>query len=441
MRHKPNLETYLHLFLDMDPGLQGTVPVEPSPPPTLFHYDAMQLYLHLLSRCKHFGCSFFYTFVPDSLPKHLTRILGYNRSSQARELSFCVLWAKSALDEYLTMLPQTKKLIAAAFLTSVFVALLGCQAAQPPTPTTAPTITTEPARVAVTAPATALATSVATVSAAKSTFVLADVSDKPTAAIDVLQPIADYLGTRLGKYGISSVTIKIAPDFQTLQQWLKAGDVDLIFQTPYPAVLLADSINAPIILRRWKDGDSDYYTVVFGRADSGMKTLTDLKGRMLAVQDDFSTSAYMLPLAYILEAGLKIARKDSTSVAVASDEVGFTYSKSDDNTLQWVISGKVAAGATDFRHYEKIPEDTRKQLVVLVETEKIPRGVVMLSPVTNPSLADGIKSILLDMTKSDEGNTTLQKFQNTARFDELPSGPDAALARVRALSKLLNSGK
>ncbi len=343
------------------------------------------------------------------------------------------------------MQSRVPALLRITLLFAVFILLLGNgmgQSAAQSTPAATETATQSATAKATSAPTQAATEAgVATEEPIKSVLTLGDVSDKPTATISVLQPIADYLAPRLAKYGVTSIAFKIAPDFKTLQKWLQTGEVDLIFQTPYPAVLLADSIHAKVILRRWKDGDAEYYTVVFGKADSGMKTLADLKGRMLAVQDDYSTSAYMLPLAYAIESGLTVTRKDTPNDSVAANEVGFTYSKSDDNTLQWVISGKVAAGATDFRHYEKIPADTRQQLVVLLETEKVPRGVAMVSPIFNSALTDAIKTILMDMDKTDEGKATLAKFQTTAKFDELPGGADEALARIRTLSKLLNQGK
>jgi len=273
--------------------------------------------------------------------------------------------------------------------------------------------------------------------AKRATFVIADVSSTPTNSITLLQPLADYLQVKLAPAGITNVTIKVAPDFDTIAAWLKNGEVDMLFQTPYPAVLLQNAVGAQPILRRWRDGDADYYTVIFARADSGIKGLADLKGKTLAVQDEFSTTAYMLPLAHILDSGIRIARLDSLTATVPADVVGYTNSKSDDNTLQWVISGKVAAGATDFRSYERIPAESRGQLVVLAQTEKVPRGLVVVRPGMDTVLLDTLKTTLLAMDKSDDGKAVLGKLQRTTKFDELSAESNVAMARVSTLTKLL----
>jgi hypothetical protein len=53
---------------------------------------------------------------------------------------------------------------------------------------------------------------------------------------------------------------------------------------------------------------------------------------------------------------------------------------------------------------------------------------------------DAIKAILFNMDQTDEGRAVLKGFQGTTKFDELPGGPETALARVRALTKLINKG-
>jgi phosphonate transport system substrate-binding protein len=325
------------------------------------------------------------------------------------------------MNSYLANLRRLK--ITLTMLCAIIVALAACTPASTPAPTVAPT--DKPAATAAEGKA----------------IVIGDVGAKPTAIIDGTQPFADYLAGQLSAQGITKGVVKVAPDFATIADWLKTGQVDMIFQTPYPAVLLEDAVGAKTILRRWKGGDADYYTVIFARADSGMKTLADLKGHMMAVQDEYSTSSYMLPMAYVLEAGLRLTKKDSPDVTVAADEVGYTNSKSDDNTLQWVISGKVAAAGTDNRTYEKIPEETRKQLIILGETEKTPRNVLMVRADLDPALVEALKTVLLTMEKSEEGKAALKSYQSTAKFDELPGGPEGALARMRELSKLLKSGK
>ena len=49
-----------------------------------------------------------------------------------------------------------------------------------------------------------------------------------------------------------------------------------------------------------------------------------------------------------------------------------------------------------------------------------------------------IKEPLLGLDKQPEGMDILKTFQTTKKFDKFANGPDAALARMKELSDLVN---
>jgi ABC-type phosphate/phosphonate transport system substrate-binding protein len=106
-----------------------------------------------------------------------------------------------------------------------------------------------------------------------------------------------------------------------------------------------------------------------------------------------------------------------------------------------VISGKVDIGATDNRTYERIPEESRKDLIILAQTRAVPRGVIVVRPGFDQSQLDALKTVFLDMGKDDESAKVLDAFQKTTKFDELPGGPDQALAPIREMVNALVQGK
>ncbi|MEZ4646360.1 MAG: phosphate/phosphite/phosphonate ABC transporter substrate-binding protein [Chloroflexota bacterium] len=270
-------------------------------------------------------------------------------------------------------------------------------------------------------------------------LVFGDISDEAAETINGTQPIADYLAAQLGDYGISRAEVKIAPDLDTMVQWMANGEVDLYFDSPYPALVISQKTGAEPILRRWKYGVSAYHTLFFARADAGITTVADLQGHMIAFEESFSTSGYMLPLSYLLEQGLNPVSKESPEVTVAADEIGYTFSTADNTTIQWVVSGRVVAGVVDNVTYELfVPEETRQEFVVLAETEDVPRQLVLVRPGMDADLKAAIKSGLLTMDETEEGRAVLDVFLTT-EFDEFPEGADAALARMRTLYDLAQS--
>lgn len=268
-------------------------------------------------------------------------------------------------------------------------------------------------------------------------LVLGDVSDEPAKKITRFQPLADYLAANLSEYGYAVGEVRIAPDLETMTAWMAAGEVDLYFDSLYPAMVVSDQSGAEPILRRWKKGNDQYHTVLFALVESGITSVEGLVGEMIAFEDPGSTSGYMLPLSYLIEAGLNPVEKGATESLVSEGEVGYVFSYEDQNTLQWVVSGVVAAGATDNGNYEDLLEETDAELVVIAETESVARQVVMVRAGMDPEILAAITKLLLELDEHPEGQAVLDEFK-TSQFDEFPEGANLAFERMRELFSLVS---
>lgn len=267
-------------------------------------------------------------------------------------------------------------------------------------------------------------------------LVLGDISDEAAETIQGTQPTADYIATRLSEFGITGATVKIAPDLETMIQWMADGVVDIYFDSPYPALVVSQETGAVPILRRLKYGVAEYHALFFTRADSGVTSLADLQGKKIAFEEPFSTSGYMLPYAYLIELGVNLVQKTGLESVVLPDEVGYVFSTADNTTIQWVVSGRVPVGVIDNISYELfIPKETRGELMVLAETEAVPRQLVLVRADTDAAMQEAIKQILLEMDETPEGQAVLETFLTT-EFDEFPEGAEPALGRIRALVEL-----
>ncbi len=273
-------------------------------------------------------------------------------------------------------------------------------------------------------PSTPSSTTPTATPTATKTIVIGDVTNQPAKKITRYQPLADYLAARLPQFGIGVGEVKVAPDVGTMAEFLKSGQVDLYFDSPYPAMIATNKSGAKPILRRWKGGDATYHTIVFALKDTGIERPEDLQGKMIAFDDVTSTSGFVLPFVYLKEKGLKLKEKDSTTDEVASDEVGYVFSKDDQNNIQWVISGKVDAAAVDNQSYLDIPEESRKAMVILGETEEVARHVVLVRSGLPPEQVEAIKQIMVGMDQTPEGKAVLEQFEKTAKFDTFPTQKD-----------------
>jgi len=286
--------------------------------------------------------------------------------------------------------------------------------------------------------ATSTATSLPEPTAAPKAIVLGAVSDNPAKKIKAYQPLADYLAAHLGQFGVAAGEVKVAPDQDTMIKWLKDGTVDLFFDSPYTAMIMNDQAGAQIILRSWKGGVDEYNSVILVRKDSGIKSLADLNGHVVALDDPTSTTAYMLPLAYMIEGGLKMVEVTSADSSVPADETGYLFAIGQDNVTAWLATDKVQAGAFSNEDLKDVPPDVMDTLAVLVETEKLPRYLALARPGMDQAELEAIKALLVGLDQTPEGPDILKAFDKTAKFDELPNA-EALLARMRQLYEVVKS--
>ncbi len=102
-------------------------------------------------------------------------------------------------------------------------------------------------------------------------------------ALDSWQPLADYLSAAIPdrRFELVPVTLVSAPER------IAAGEIDYLITNPGHYVTLDDTFGLSVLatrVRHEKDGTelTRFGTVIFARADSGITTVGDLRGRSLA---------------------------------------------------------------------------------------------------------------------------------------------------------------
>jgi len=166
-------------------------------------------------------------------------------------------------------------------------------------------------------------------------------------------------------------------------------------------------------------GKSEYQSIIFTRKDSGIARLEDLKGKVIAFEEPFSSSGYFLPKLDLLKKGFRLAPKRQGSEPVKADEVGYIFSHGDTNTLFWVLNGMVAAGAVDDQKYFMFARN-RDSFRIVHESASFPRQLVSFRADFPTKLLARVKELLLDMHQSEEGEKALRDFESTTKFDEIP---------------------
>jgi phosphonate transport system substrate-binding protein len=262
---------------------------------------------------------------------------------------------------------------------------------------------------------------------------LGEIADKPNEVITSMQPLADYLAERLADFGYQCGKVKVVLTIDEMIQAIKDGEVDLYMDSIFPAALVSNGTGAQPILRRQRNCDPDYYTIIFTTPDSGITSVDDLPGQMMAMDRSYSTSGFALPAAYLLDHGLNLVIKESWDEPVASDEVGIYFSTDDKNTLNLILAGKASAGATDDYYFGKGEEAKPGTLVNLAETAPVLRQVVLVRSSLEGDVQEAIKRGLSEAHLNPDGASVLLQAENSCVFDEPPDGIEAVISQMQAI--------
>lgn len=269
------------------------------------------------------------------------------------------------------------------------------------------------------------------------TIVWGKVDSEPTEAILKWQPVVDYLAANLGDSGIDNGVVKIAPDMVTMSRWVTNGEVDIVQDSFYPAMLVASISGAVPLVIRNKD-KSDRHAVFFARADSGLTSLEDLKGMTIALAEPHSTSGFMLPIVHLKQLGINPTEQPSQEeAAVSAADIGYIFSGDDDVAAQWVLNRTIIAGAVDNGTFEDFDEGNPGVLIVLGETEGMTRNSMILARKDlDPALHENIRQVLLAMDQNPEGRAILEK-NGAVNFIPFQGESKLVWAKAQELFKLI----
>ncbi|MGR3436585.1 MAG: phosphonate ABC transporter substrate-binding protein [Shimia sp.] len=148
------------------------------------------------------------------------------------------------------------------------------------------------------------------------------------------QPFEAYLEEELGV----DVEIFTAGNYDGVIQALAADQIEFAFlgSSSYAAAYTAtDGGVVPLVSSLQDDGSTGYYSILVTRCDSGLDSLADLEGKVLAFADPDSTSGYAVPF-YNLSQEVDPANYFSATPFSGSHEAG----------VQSVVNGTFDAAAT-----------------------------------------------------------------------------------------------
>ncbi len=211
----------------------------------------------------------------------------------------------------------------------------------------------------------------------------------PTKLFTKFQPLADYLTKITGKI----VTVSTAPNFQEYIARLQNGKYELILPNPYQYVMVS---RTPGYTPLAKVSGIPFKGLIVVRKDSGINSISDLKGKRIAYPDPSALAATMQVRAFLKRNGIVPERDTKESYAASQDSVIFG-----------VHERLFDAAGTWPETLERVPDDIMKDLKILVETETLPQRPVAVRADIPQETASKVKSSLLGMANDPEGQKVL----------------------------------
>ncbi|MCU7866594.1 MAG: phosphate/phosphite/phosphonate ABC transporter substrate-binding protein, partial [Candidatus Thiodiazotropha sp. (ex Lucinoma borealis)] len=171
------------------------------------------------------------------------------------------------------------------------------------------------------------------------TLVIGKISHNPKKHYQYLKPMVKYAVERMQDLGIRKGKIMMARSKEQLADMVRRGEVDWVTETPIAAAYLHEKSGAEILLRKWKKGVPEYHSVFFSLKQSNINKLEDLRGKVIALEDPASTSAFYLPVNAMLEKGLRLIKLRSIREKPPADRVGFVFAREEINIATLVDKG------------------------------------------------------------------------------------------------------
>ena len=164
-------------------------------------------------------------------------------------------------------------------------------------------------------------------------------------------PLTKYLERTVGM----KVDFVPVNDYPAAVEALVNKQVELVWFGGFTYVQAQIRSGGKIIPIAQREEDTNFRSVFITQTNSGIKRLTDLKGKQVSFGSQSSTSGHLMPRSFLLEAGID-PDKDFKRVA---------YSGAHDATIAAVVNGRVDAAVLDITVWRKFVSENK------VDTTKV----------------------------------------------------------------------
>lgn len=235
----------------------------------------------------------------------------------------------------------------------------------------------------------------------------------PSKLAEAYQPLIDYLNQQIVDVQFE---LEASRDYQAYEAKLRARDPEFLLPNPWQT-LEAMKTGYHVIAMA---GDAEDFKGIFiVRKDSGIRSPSDLKGKVVSYPSHTALAACIMPQLFLHDHGIDVKH-----------DIENRYVGSQESSIMNAFLGEAAAGATwppPWRLFQKDHPLQAAELTVAWETPPLMNNSVMARDDVPAATRDSVKELLLTLHSAAEGQAILSGME-TARFH---AADDASYQRVR----------
>jgi phosphonate transport system substrate-binding protein len=229
--------------------------------------------------------------------------------------------------------------------------------------------------------------------------------EAPTELQRKLGDLAKYLESKLGM----KVEYTPVSDYAAAVEALIGKRVDMVWYGGFTFVQARVRSNNQVIPLVQRAEDEKFRSVFIARADAGISTLADLKGKSVTFGSPSSTSGHLMPRYFLLQ----------NKIDPDTDFRHVAFSGAHDATIAAVAGGKVQAGALNISVWEKFVQEKRVDTNVVKVFYTTPPYYDYnwtVHAALDPALRQKIAAAFLQLDPAKPADKAVLDLQRASRF-------------------------
>lgn len=218
----------------------------------------------------------------------------------------------------------------------------------------------------------------------------------PKRLFEVYGPLISYIESNLPG---TRLKLEASRNYEEFDKKLYSGHFDFAMPNPYQTVR---SLKHGYRVFGKMGDDENFRGIILVRKDSGIRKVTDLKGKKVAYPAATALAATMMPQYYLHTHGIDVNR-DIENLYVGSQE----------SSIMNVLRGHVAAGATwpiPWITFTQEHPELADQLEVKWQTGTLPNNGWVVHKGVSPELTAKFAALLLGLNESAQGREMLARL-------------------------------